>query len=94
MDFHETGCEPDHLFTCIQRPFFKHLCLISSLFMIRHDNITDELLCVVEGNSVLSFQGYRLNFPWIWYDEIALLVHGVLWLIAAYFIYQDLVQAI
>ena len=54
--------------------------------MIRHDNITDELLCVVEGNSVLSFQGYRLNFPWIWYDEIALLVHGVLWLIAAYFI--------
>lgn len=40
--------------------------------------------CVADGDTVLSFQGYDLDM--LWFDEIALLCHAVLWLALTYII--------
>ena len=62
------------------------LCMsfLSSPFTKMFDIVTNETLCIADGDSVLQFRGYSLSN--IWYDELAIFCHAVIWLLFTYFI--------
>lgn len=59
-----------------------HVCLNFSPYQTRV--IGEEKYCFADGNEVLIYTGYHID--WIWWDQIALAITALMWLALSYMV--------